>query len=30
MLNGVININKPEGISSFDVIRKLKPLMQEP
>ena len=27
MLNGVININKPEGISSFDVIRKLKPLV---
>ncbi len=27
MLNGVISINKPEGISSFDVIRKLKPLV---
>lgn len=27
MLNGVININKPEGISSFDVIRKLKPIV---
>ena len=24
MLNGILNINKPEGITSFDVIRKLK------
>jgi tRNA pseudouridine55 synthase len=26
-LNGIININKPQGITSFDVIRKLRKIL---
>lgn len=26
-MNGIININKPQGITSFDVIRKLRKIL---
>ena len=28
-MNGIININKPKGITSFDVIRKLRRILRE-
>lgn len=29
-MRGVLNINKPSGISSYDVIRRIKPILQSP
>jgi tRNA U55 pseudouridine synthase TruB len=27
-MRGVLNVNKPSGISSYDVIRRIKPILQ--
>ncbi len=29
MINGILNVNKPEGISSFDAVRKIKKITSE-
>jgi len=29
-VRGVLNVNKPSGISSYDVIRRIKPILQSP
>ncbi len=29
-MRGVLNVNKPSGISSYDVIRRIKPILQSP